>query len=87
MQKILPLHNFNLDASSSTECRLTQREIFTSFLLYVRYDVTSHRIYIIQGKIKIEQHLLGQKSKNTIINSERKRLFCRVEDWDAHWGI
>ena len=33
--KILPLRNVNLDASWSTECRLTQREIFTSFMLDV----------------------------------------------------
>ena len=33
--KILQLHHFNLDASWSTDCRLTQREICTSFLLDV----------------------------------------------------
>ena len=34
-EKILQLHNFNLDAPWSTEYRLTQRVIFTSFLLDV----------------------------------------------------
>ena len=43
------------------------------------------RIYTNEDKIKIEQHLFGPKSKNTIINSERKLLLCRVEGGDAHW--
>ena len=79
--KILQLYYFKLDASWWIECRLTQREIFTSFLLDVatlrRCDVvTLRRIYINEGKIKIEQHFCGPKSKNGIISSERKRLFC-----------
>ena len=90
--KILQLHNFSLKASWSTECRLTQREFFASFLLDVatlrRYKVvTLLRIYMNEGKIKIEQHLFGQKSQNTNINSERKRLSCRVEGGDAHWRL
>ena len=32
----------------------------------------------------IEQHLFGPKSKNAFINSERKRIFCRYEDGNAH---
>ena len=69
---------------------MTQREIFTSFLLDVAtvrsYSVvTLLRIYINEGNIKIEQHVFGPKSKNTIINSERKRLFCSVEGGDVHW--
>ena len=63
--KILQLHHFNLDASWSTECRLTQLDIFTSFLVDVatlrRCDVvTLRRIYIKEGKIMIEQHLLDR---------------------------
>ena len=82
--KILQLHYFNLEASWSMEYRLTQREIFTSFLPAVAtllrcHGVTLRRIYINEGKIKIEQHLFGPKSKNTFINSERKRLLFRVE--------
>ena len=70
--EILQLHTFNFDASWSIECRLTQREIFTSFLLDVatlqRTDVaTLLRIFINESKIKIEQHLFAQKSRNTII--------------------
>ena len=63
--KILQLHHFNLDASWSTECRLTLREICTSFLLDVAtlqrcHVVTFRRIDINEGKIKIEQHLLNR---------------------------
>ena len=54
-----------LDASWSTECRLTQLEIFTSFLVDVAtlrrcHVVTLRRIYIKEGKIMIEQHLLDR---------------------------
>ena len=82
--KILQLHHFNLDASWSTDSRLTQLEIFTSFLLDVAtlqrcHVVTLRRIYINEGKVKMEQHLFGPKSENRIINSEGKRLFCTVE--------
>ena len=88
--KILQLHHFNLDASWSTECRLTQPEIFTSFLLGVATlrrccAVTLITIYINEGKTKTEQYFLGPKSMNTIINSERKCLSCRVEGGDANW--
>ena len=63
--RILQLHHFNLDASWSTECQLTQREICTSFLLDVAtlrrcHVVTLRRIYINEGKIKIEKHLLDR---------------------------
>ena len=63
--KIVQLHHFNLDATWSTECRLTQCEIFTSFLLDVAtlrrcHVVTLRRIYIKVGKIMIEQHLLDR---------------------------
>ena len=90
--KILYLHHFNFDASWSTECRLTQLEIFTSFLVDVAtlrrfHVVTLRRIYINEGIIKIEHHLFGPKSKNRIINSERKRLFCKFEGGDAHLGL
>ena len=79
-----------MEASWSTECRMTQREIFTSLLLDVAtvrsYSaVTLLRIYINEGNIKIEQHVFGPKFKNTIINSERKLLFCSVEGGDVHW--
>ena len=90
--KIFQLQHFNLDSSWSTECRLTQLEIFTSFLLDVPtlrrcHDVTLHRIYINEGKIKMEQHLYGPKTKNRIINSEGKRLFCTVEVGNTPWGL
>ena len=54
---------------------MTQRGICTSLLLDVAtvrsYSVvTLLRIYINEGNIKIEQHVFGPKSKNTIINSE-----------------
>ena len=73
--KILQLHHFSLDASWSTECRLTQLDIFTTFLVDVATlrrcnVVTLRRIYINEGKIKIEQHFLEPKSKNRTINSE-----------------
>ena len=63
--KILQLHHFNLDASWSTECRLTQLDICTSFLVDVAtlrrcHVVTLRRIYINEGKIMIEQHLLDR---------------------------
>ena len=45
------------------------------------------RIYVNEGKIRIEQHLFEPKSKNTIINGETKCLFCRVEGGDAHWTL
>ena len=32
-------------------------------------------------------HLFLPYSQNTIINSECKRLFCRVEGGDAHWRL
>ena len=78
--KILQLHHFNLDASWSLECRLTQLDIFTSFLVDVAklrrcHVVTLRQSYINEGKIKIEQHLFGPKSKNRIINSEDKATF------------
>ena len=65
MQKILQLHNFNLDAYWSTERQLTQREIFTSFLLVVATlrlckVVMLLTIYINEGKIRIEQQLLDR---------------------------
>ena len=87
--KILTLHNFNLDASYRTDCRLTERDIFTSFLIHVaalrRCSVVKLLIiYINEGTIKIEEHLYGPKSKNTIISSERKRPFCRAEGGNAH---
>ena len=57
--QILQLHNINLDASWSTECRLTHREIFISisFLLDVanfrrRNLVSLLRIDINEGKFK-----------------------------------
>ena len=57
MAQILQLHNFNLFASWSTECRLIQREIFTSFLIDVATlprcnIVTLLRNYINEGNIK-----------------------------------
>ena len=90
--QILQFRNFNLDASWSTDRPLTEREIFTSFLLDVstfpRWNiVTLLRIYIKEGKIKIQQHLFGPKSQNTIIDSERKCLFCRVEGEEPHWRL
>ena len=90
--KILQLHHFNLDASWSTECRLTQGEICISFLLDIARlrrcrVVTLRRVYTNEDKIDIEQHLFGPKSNNRIINSERKRLFCRVEVGYAHCGL
>ena len=32
-------------------------------------------------------HLFWPYSQNLIINSECKRLFCRVEGGDAHWRL
>ena len=32
-------------------------------------------------------HLFWPYSQNTIINSEYKRLFCRVEDGDVQWRL
>ena len=75
MQKYCNFTIFDWDASWSTECRLTQREIFTTFRLDLvtlrRCNVvTLFNIYINKGKIiKTEQHLLGQQSQNTITNS------------------
>ena len=63
--KILQLHHFNLDASSSSECRLTQLHIFTSFLVDVAtlrrcHVVTLRRIYINEVKIKIDNTFLDR---------------------------
>ena len=44
------------------------------------------RNYINEGKTKIEQRLFGPKYHNTIINSESKPLFCKVEGGDNHWA-
>ena len=82
--KIWHLHYFNLDAFWSTEYRLTQRMICTSFLLNVAtlqscHVVTFRIIYINDGKIMIEQHHFGPKPKNRIINSERKRLSAELK--------
>ena len=74
MQKYCNFTIFDWDASWSTECRLTQLEIFNSFLLVVammrRWNVVKYfNIYTNEGKINIEQHLLGPEPQNTITNS------------------
>ena len=74
MQQYCNFTIFDWDASWSTECPLTQLEIFNSFLLVVATllcwnVVTQFNIYIDEGKIDIEQHLLGPESQNTITNS------------------
>ena len=84
--QILQLHNFNLDASWSTECRLIQRVIFTSFLLDVatlRRDnvVTLLGLDINEGKFKATP-ILTEISE--FIISERKSLFCGVDAGDIH---
>ena len=60
----MQFHTFYWDASLSTECRLTQRVMSTSFLLDVatlrRWNVaTKLNIYISEDKIRIEQLHLG----------------------------
>ena len=74
MQQYCNFTIFDWDASWSTECRLSQLEIFNSFLFVVatlrRWNVvTQFNIYINEGKINIEQHLHGPESQNTITNS------------------
>ena len=64
MQKECNFTLFDWVTSWSTECRLTQREISTSFLLDVatlrRWNVaTKLNIYISEDKIRIEQLHLG----------------------------
>ena len=39
---------------------------------------------LISTKVVLRQHLFGPKSQNAIINSERKRLFWRVEGGDVN---
>ena len=58
---ILQLHNYNLKASWSTECRLTQREIFKFILVDVVIllkDKKSSYIYIKMHNIAISQFLI-----------------------------
>ena len=83
--KISPLHYFNFGPPGRKNVDWPSvRFLPVSCSMLLRCDFSALwriRIYISEGKVKIELHLFGPKCKNTIINSECKPFSVELKAW------
>ena len=91
MQKILQLNYLNWTPPGRQNVDWPSvRFLSLSCSMLLSCDVAPlwrFRNYNNEGKTKIEQHHFRRKYQNTLINSESKPLFRKVEGGDNHWAL